>query len=298
MDTIVEIQALGDETDAKAAMEAAIKELRRIDKRFGYHTSLITDLNTSHEVKDRELYSLMQYGMDIHKESDGAFSLALRPILDAWGFSGTHSYHLPSDEEFNKWRASKKDGGIHLLDDGEGLYTEPGILIDVGGLAKGYSVDRAASVMMSMGVDAGLVNAGGDIMAFGDHTWRIGIKNPRRPGVIAIIPVKNKAIATSGDYERFFIQDGKRFFHILDPVTGLPARTFMSVTIIAPTCKQADAWATAVFVMGIDTAKGILDEKGIEWMVIDLSGKIKTSKHLRKYCPDKLACLQGRHNQR
>lgn len=298
MDTIVEIQALGDKTDTKAAMGAAIKELRRIDKKFGYNTSLITELNTSHEVEDREIYSLIQYGMDIHKESGGAFSLALRPILDAWGFSGIHPYRYPSDEEFNKWRASKKDDGIHLLDDGEGVYTEPGILIDVGGLAKGYGVDRAASAMMSMGINEGLVNAGGDIMAFGDHTWRIGIKNPRGPGVIAVIPVKNKAIATSGDYERAFMRDGKRFFHILDPVTGRPARTSMSVTIIAPTCKQADAWATAVFVMGIDRAENILDEKGIEWMVIDLSGKIKAGKHLRKYCPDNIACLQGRHNQK
>ncbi|MCD6570633.1 MAG: FAD:protein FMN transferase, partial [Deltaproteobacteria bacterium] len=289
---IVEIQALGNETDARAAMKAVAKELKRIDKKFGYHASLITDLNTSHKVKDKELYNLIQYGIEIHRISGGAFSLALRPILDAWGFSGTHPYHLPSDEEFNKWEISKNDKGIHLLDDNESVYTEEGVGIDVGGIAKGYGVDRAASIMTNMGVDTGLINAGGDIMAFGEHTWQIGIKNPRGPGVVAIIPVQNKAVATSGDYERFFINNGKRFCHILNPQTGLPARRYMSVTIIGPTCRQADAWATAVFVMGIDDTKSMLEERGLEWMVIDLSGKIKASRHLKKYCPDRITPSQ------
>ncbi len=288
MDTIVEIMASGKEDESMSAINAAHKELKRIDARLGYNNSLVTGLNTTHKANDKELYALIQYGMDINKLSHGAFSLSLRPILDAWGFSGTHPYRIPTDAEFIKWKRSKRDNGIHLGNDGTIVIIDKGVGIDVGGLAEGYGVDKAVALMRALGIKTGLINAGGDIMCFGNRTWRIGIKHPRASGVFATVPLKDKAIATSGDYERYFIQDGKRYSHILDPQTGWPAARYMSVTIIAPTCRQADAWSTAVAVMGIDKAKHMLEEKGVEWIVIDLSGKVQTSPHLKKYCPDNI----------
>jgi thiamine biosynthesis lipoprotein len=288
MDTIVEIMASGKQDEAMSAIDASHKELKRIDAKFGYNNSLVTKLNATNMAEDKELYEVIQYGMGINRLSQGSFSLSLRPILDAWGFSGTHTYRIPTEAEFIKWKNSNQDSGIHLGNDGATVTIDKGMGIDVGGLAEGYGVDKAVAVMRSMGMKTGLINAGGDILCFGKRTWRIGIKHPRKSGIIAVVPIKDKAIATSGDYERYFIQDGQRYSHILDPKTGWPAQKYMSVTIIAPTCIEADAWSTAVSVLGIEKAKSILEERGIEWMVIDLSGKVQASAYLKKYCPDRI----------
>jgi len=290
MDTICEIQALGDPRAADTAIADAIKELRRIDKKFGYHNaSIIKEINTTHRADDRELYCLVKEGLLMHNLSGGAFSIALAPILKAWGFSNTHSYHIPTEKEFRVWKRSKRDSGIHLMGNGTTVFTDADTGIDLGGIAKGYAVDMASSKMMSSGIDAGIINAGGDIMAFGRKKWRIGLKNPRGPGVITVIPIKNRAIATSGDYERFFIRRGKRFCHILDPREGMPARKYMSVTITADTCEGADAWATAVFVMGMDKARKKLEAKGMGWITIDISGKVSASSNLMRFCPARIA---------
>ena len=142
--------------------------------------------------------------------------------------------------------------------------------------------------MRGYGIKGGIINAGGDIMAFGSRKWRIGLKDPRGPGVIAVIPVKNKAVATSGDYERYFIKNGRRYCHILNPRTGWPATRYMSVTILADKCIDADAWATAVFVMGLDKARNILKSRGMSWITIDRSGKIDSSDNLRRFCPSRI----------
>ncbi len=288
MDTIVEIQAQGDQVLAQAAMKGAFEELGRVDSTFGYQDSLLKELNSSHSIDSREFYDLVRFSLTVHRESLGAFSLTLRPILDAWGFSGTHPYRVPTEEEFEHWRSLPSDSDIVLLEDGRTVQTREGSLIDLGGVAKGYAADNAARVMREKGVAAGLINAGGDIMSFGDRTWQIGIKHPRAPGTFAIVPIRGRAIATSGDYERFFLQDHRRYCHILDPATGWPAQRYMSTTIVADSCAQADAWATALFVNGLESLQSVLKDKGMEWIVIDLSGTVSASKGLREYCPDRI----------
>jgi thiamine biosynthesis lipoprotein len=219
----------------------------------------------------------------------GAFSITLRPILDAWGFSGTHPYRIPDPEEFEHWKNLPGDSGIMLHEDGETIKTKDGVQIDLGGVAKGYAADNAANMLQDNGITSGLVNAGGDILAFGKRTWRIGIKNPRAPGTFATIPLMNKAIATSGDYERFFVFDGKRYCHILDPSTGWPAQKYMSASVVADTCAEADAWSTALFVKGPETLGELLNQKGMDWIVISRDGTVSASASLKKYCPTRLA---------
>lgn len=289
MDTIVEIQTQGEETRARKAMNDAVDELGRIDSTFGYHDSLIRELNAKNIIRNKELYDLVRLSLQVHKASAGAFSITLRPILDAWGFTDTYPFRIPNPDEFDAWRSLPGDSGIVPGKDGETIQTRAGTRIDLGGITKGYAADRAARIMQEKGIQAGLINAGGDISAFGNRTWRIGIKHPRRPGIFATIPIKNRAIATSGDYERFFIEDGRRYCHILDPATGRPPHRYMSTTIVAKDCIDADAWATALFVKGIESLENVLIQKHMDWIVIDQEGKISTSPALKEYCPESIA---------
>lgn len=293
MDTIVELQAQGTRSRANKAIKSAIEELKRVDSKLGYQKSLIMRLNTTARLEDQEIYALLKHSLFIHQSSLGAFSLTLRPILDAWGFSGSHSNRIPDKQEFANWKKLPKEAGIHLLEDSSTITLETGVSLDLGGIAKGYAVDKAVGALIDEGITTGLINAGGDIRAFGKRTWHIGIQNPRGQGIIATIPIRNKAIATSGDYERYFIDKGHKYCHILDPQTGWPARHYMSTSIIASSCIDADAWATAVFVKGIDELKDTLQKNCVEWIVIDLTGKVMSSDNLKKYCPEYISTQEN-----
>lgn len=288
MDTFIELLAEGPPELTDDAFSKALDELKRLDTRLGYQNSLIDGLNRSRTLKDREIYHLIRVSQEIHAASSGGFSITLRPILDAWGFTGLHPYRLPTEHEFALWKSRPSDEAIVLNPDGITIEIPEGVRIDLGGIAKGYAADRAAEVMRKSGVENGLVNAGGDIAAFGGRTWKVGIKHPRGPGIFATIPIKNRAVATSGDYERFFTEDETRYFHILDPATGRPARGYSSATIIADTCTEADAWATALFVKGPEPLADELEKRGMDWIVIDLQGRITASEPLREFCPDRL----------
>lgn len=289
MDTFVEMMAEGSEEKATVAMKKAADELKRIDTRLGYQNSLIDELNRNHTIRDGEVFFLIRRSREIHDESSGAFSITLRPALDAWGFTGLHPYRLPTPSEFDSWKKALTDADLQLFSDRSTIKTPPGMLIDLGGITKGYAADRACEAMKASGIETGLVNAGGDIMVFGDRTWKVGIKHPRGAGIFSVIQVRNRAIATSGDYERFFIQGSKRYCHILDPATGWPARVCISATVLAESCILADAWATALFVKGPDKLGALLEKKGIDWITVDEKGSIRTSSRLRPYCPERIA---------
>jgi thiamine biosynthesis lipoprotein len=150
-----------------------------------------------------------------------------------------------------------------------------GMRIDLGAIAKGYIVDRAVRFLKDRGVTAGLVEAGGDLRLFGKpphrENWRIGILHPRKPNqsLFGVLDVDSGSVTTSGDYERTFTEDGKRYHHLIDPATGYPADECISVTIIAETAMLADAWATAVFIMGPERGMALLESQaGVEGMMI------------------------------
>jgi thiamine biosynthesis lipoprotein len=156
----------------------------------------------------------------------------------------------------------------------------PGMVIDLGGIAKGYAIDRGIEVLRERGVTMALMNAGGDLRCLGtkaDGTpWRIGVQNPReKTSIVGVIKVSDGAVATSGDYERYFLQDGVRYHHLLDPATGMPARACQSVTIVAQTAEMADVMATAVFVMGPERGLAFIrDHPDIEGMIIRADGEM------------------------
>jgi len=148
----------------------------------------------------------------------------------------------------------------------------------LGGIAKGYAVDRACEVLLESGIRQALVDIGGDIRAVGTGSWTIAIQHPRQEDKwLGVIKLENKAIATSGDYRRYFFLGDMRVHHIIDPRTGRPADECMSVTIIADNCTAADALSTAVFVAGPEKGKWLLDFLGIKGVIVSSDGQLITS---------------------
>ncbi len=161
----------------------------------------------------------------------------------------------------------------------------PGLQVDLGGIAKGYAVDRGIDILMAAGIEAAVVSAGGDSRILGDRGDRprtVGIRHPRKDGEFAVlIPLSDTAISTSGDYERFFIEDGVRYHHILDPKTGDSARAVQSVSILAPHAIDSDALSTAVFVLGVRDGLALVNRlPGIDAIIIDGAGKLHYSQEL------------------
>ena len=288
MDTLVEIQAYGEREVVDPAIQCAVDEMRRIERAFGHQDSLVDRFNRTHRVENREFYGLVGRSLAIHRASLGTFAITLGPLLEAWGFSGNHAYRVPPPEVFADFKGRRSEDTLCLGPDGASVTGPAGLELDLGGIAKGYAVDRAIEALQRSGLSTALVNAGGDIRVCGERTFRIGIRHPRAEGTFVVLPLTGRAIATSGDYERFFEDEHTRYSHILDPATGWPAQGCMSATVIAKTCEEADAWATALFVGGPKLLGKELARAGLEWIHIDRNGMITASPGLAGRCPDHL----------
>ncbi|MDZ4159027.1 MAG: FAD:protein FMN transferase, partial [Anaerolineaceae bacterium] len=225
---------------------------------------------------------LMQRSGEWHRLSDGAFDAALGALVNLWGFGGG-SPALPLHPEIMDALALSGWERVQLLD-GERVSRPAGVQLDFGGIGKGYAVDRAVEILRQYGVSQALVNAGGEIAVLGGG-WRIGIQHPRlENALLGSLELKDMAVATSGDYQQFFELDGKRYHHILNPKTGYPATGIHGVTVIAPNCTDADALATAIFVLGPDPGLALVENlPGVEALIIDNSGKIYMSKGFNGY---------------
>ncbi len=203
-----------------------------------------------------ELKTVMERAVKFHDISDGAFDPTIAAVKWLWDFENGGS--IPSREQLAE--ALSTVGMEHITIQGDSLRIDsPGTKIDPGGVAKGYIVDCMVSFLKRKGISSGLINAGGDIYTFGKKPdgsdWIIGLRHPRLNKTIVLEHIDIPAVATSGDYERYFMQDGVRYHHILDPETGYPADKSASVTIWTDSSMDADILATAVFVLGPE--KGI-----------------------------------------
>jgi len=293
MGTKVEILVLGKD---RAALEKAAAdgfgEIERLEQKLSRfrEDSMLSRINEAagaHPVQvDSELFMLIQKSVEVCDESSGAFDITILPVLSLWKFNGQNS-RPPSPEEVKDKLALvgckkiilKKDESMVFLPD-------PGMAIDLGGIAKGYAADKVAELLQKEGVSAGIVNIGGDMKVFGGRGggMAVGVQDPRHTGrVIAKIYLKDSAIATSGDYERFFIYRGIRYSHIIDPGTGYPVRGEESVSVIAKDGLTTDAWATALFVLGSEQGLKILESRpGLEALFIDQSGRRVQSRGLEQ----------------
>lgn len=288
LDTLVEITvAAGNEQKAHKAVATAYEEIRRIEALLSryHHNSQIYEVNQyagegSVDV-DRETARIVRRSLQYAELTHGAFDITIGPVIDLWGIGSEHE-RVPGVAELQAVLEYVDYKKVEIRGEQEICLLSPGMKLDLGGIAKGYSVDRAIDVLQRHGITSALLNAGGDIRCLGtkpDGTpWRIGIKHPRESGILGIIQLEDMAVATSGDYERAFFHDNIRFHHIFEPHTGTPARGCQSVTILARTAEVADVFATAVFIMGAQRGLEFIEERpDIEGMIIRSDGELLTS---------------------
>jgi len=276
--TFVRIKLYGEnEDDLRKAADAGFKELLRIDSLFNTFNPIspLSLLNKNKKIKNKDIENVVRKAIEISELTGGAFDITVYPLLLLWGFyDSVPPNRTPLKEEIKKVLDSVSYKKIKILKDTVFLY---GCSIDLGGIGKGYAVDRAVEQILSFkNVKKGIIDAGGDIRCFGrrkEH-WKIGIKNPRGNGIIMVKEIGNVAIATSGDYENFYVINNRRYHHLINPKTGFPSYKCVSATVVAPDAVTADALSTALFVMGKEGIKMLdsLNDK-IEGMIIYKNGE-------------------------
>jgi thiamine biosynthesis lipoprotein len=296
MGTVVTVKAyMPDSGDALPAIDAAFKEMARIDSISGYEKGSETDRINSNPNRfvpvSADVAGMVRKTIHYSEISNGAFDITVGPLMILWHRFEGESLAVPSQSSIAS-ALSLVDFRKISVDSTSVKLAIPGGSIDLGAIAKGYAVDRGTAVLESLGAAGGLVDAGGDIGTFGKRpdgrSWRIGLKDPRTPDSIAMVfEVADISVVTSGDYERYFMKDGVRYHHIVDPSTGFPARGCCSVTIIADKATDADALATTVFVLGPEKGMALVESlPNTECLIIvceDGKRQILRSSGLAKY---------------
>lgn len=278
MGTVVEITLFGTGERAETAMKAAFAEMRRVEHLMSPHLpeSDLARLAASPQGThvSPETLALLRRALALNRSTDGAFDPTLGEIKRLWGIEA-EAPRVPGNAELAA--AMQQCGVDKLRIDGERVVKlAPQLAIDLGGIAKGYAVDRAADILRQAGISHASINAGGDLLLIGDRKgrpWHIGIQHPRRTNeVLAVVSAADEAVVTSGDYERFFEVDGIRYHHLFDPTTGRPSRLSQSVTVVAANAETADALATAAFVLGPQAGSRMLLAHGAEGVLIGADG--------------------------
>jgi thiamine biosynthesis lipoprotein len=294
MGTVIEITLIGDdeEQENKAALQA-FEEIKRIEQLMSpkVESGDVFRINQS-SGKDRvkisnETLEVIKKAQEISKLSKGGFDITVGPLIELWK-RAKENKTLPSAEEVKEKLDLANFRNIEMDQEGRVFLKKRGMAIDLGGIAKGYAVDRAFDVLRSLGYRNLIVNAGGDLRVGGlknNQPWSIGIRNPRESQTILTrISVSDMAVATSGDYEKFFIYEGKRYHHIFNPKNGLPAEGCQSVTIVTKDCTTADGLATAVFVLGPEKGYALCQKlKGVHCLIVDKEGKIIISPTMKTW---------------
>ncbi len=295
MDTLVTITVVADSAGkADSAIDSAFSVIEKFGDKIDFFkgTSELSAINKNAGIRpvkvSPETLGVIERAIYISRISGGAFDPTVGPETDLWDFAKKIK---PSDEEirknlplvdYRKIVIDKKNSTVFLK--------EKGMKMDLGGIAKGYAADMALADLRREGITAGIVAAAGDIRAFGlkpdGSPWNVGIKNPRQKGdkdeILAKARLSDKAVSTSGDYERYFIENGRRYHHILNPKTGYPADQCRSVTVISDDGIFADGFTTAVFVLGPEKGMELVRKAGADALIVDKDGSIHTTPGLRK----------------
>ncbi len=303
MDTFCTITVVSPSKEkARRAVNTGFAEIKKLETLLNYFSdeseiSMINKAAGIHPVKvSQETLEIIQKMVDIAKLTNGVFDATIAPVIKHWKFSKHHSASsVPSGNVIENALKSVDYKKIIIHHETSEIYLkEKGMELDLGGIAKGYAADKAVDAIKSEGIKAVLVAIAGDIKGFGLNTsgnpWKVGIQNPRpEPGlekpwedIFATLYLLDSAISTSGDYQRFFIKNGKRFHHILDPETGFPADSgLISVSVIAPEGYLSDSLSTAVFIIGAEKGIKLLESMGLDGVLVDTDKKILLTKNLK-----------------
>ena len=278
---------------AEENIQLAIQEIQRIEALFTTYnnesqTNLINSNAGIEPVKvDEEVFNLIQRSLHISKITQGAFDISYGSIdKSLWNFDKTMT-SLPSPETAKKMVHLINYNNIILDTQKQTIYLkEKGMRIGFGGIGKGYAAEMAKKILVKNQVKSGIINASGDLTAWGfqpnGKPWTIGIANPDMPNdAFSYLEISDKAIATSGNYEKFITIDGKKYSHTIDPKKGLPITGIKSVTVISNNAEFADAMATPIAVMGIEKGLFLVNQlPNLHCIVIDENNKIYTSKNI------------------
>lgn len=275
MDTYMTVTAYGKE--AEEAAEAAIEEIERLDLLLstGDDDSEISSLNQKGEgTVSEDVVKLLKEAATLHRSTEGAFDISIYPMMEIWGFP-TGNYQIPTKKELQELLLKVDGSKVNWDEKSKRVsFGIEGMKIDLGGIAKGYTSSRIMDLWEEYGITSGMVNLGGNVQVLGSKVdgsaWKVGIQNPTdETSYLGVLSIQNKAVITSGGYERYFEEDGKTYHHILDPATGYPAENgLMSVTIVSENGTLADGLSTALFVMGREKALEYWQEHSDEFDVI------------------------------
>jgi thiamine biosynthesis lipoprotein len=278
-----------DAEKAKQLISAVENEMERINQTMSPYiaTSDLSIINQYAATKpvqtSSELFKLLEAAKDISRLSDGAFDITYASV----GYQYQYRNKIKPNEQNITDNLNKVNFQRIILDKKNQTvsFSIEGMKIDLGGIAKGYAVKRCLTLLKKSGIEYGLVSAGGDTGLLGDklgQPWIVGIKHPRAENKMAVhLPLENEAISTSGDYERYFIEDGVRYHHILNPKTGKSAKEVVSVSVIGADPTVVDALSTTLFVLGLKPAMKLINTlEGYEAIIIDKQQTLHFSKGL------------------
>jgi len=279
-----------NETLAMLRLEEGAAEIRRIETLLtefspDSQTSLLNRCAGELPVKvDPEVHQLIRRCLHLSAITQGAFDITAGALKGLYNFK-QHQAHIPDTRLLSDTLATVGHRYIQLSDDTVFL-SKKGMHIGFGAIGKGYAADKVRSLWKSKGVKAGVINASGDLTAWGlqpdGNPWRVGIAAPRNPSHILLwLPVDNTAVATSGNYEQYFEINGVRYSHNIDPRTGIPVKGIKSVSIISPSAELSDALATAVTVMGTTAGLHLIDQlPEVHGIIIDDKDCLRSSKNI------------------
>jgi thiamine biosynthesis lipoprotein len=265
--------------------DSCLEELARLESVFDRFLpgSEISRLNAQAgagwvEVSE-DLFAVLEVALDVAERSGGALDLSVAHLVDLWGFheqDGRIPEHPPPNDREISHQLQQVDFRRIEIDPSRRMVRLPeGVRLDMGAVAKGYALDCLAALASRQGARAALFDLGGNIKVMGTKpdgsSWRIALRHPRRlDEFFAVLALSDKAVATSGDYQRYFMWEGERYSHILDPRTGYPASEVCSVTVMAPTGVLSDALSTAAFVLGVEEGRALLESMpGVEGVFVD-----------------------------
>jgi thiamine biosynthesis lipoprotein len=290
MGTAVRVELWHDDpAQGRAAIAAVMDDMRRIDAVMSTYKedseiSLINARASTEPVAvSAELAGLIARSLEFSEITHGAFDITYASV----GYLYDYRNHIKPDDAARERALQAVDYRAVTVDLEANTvrFGKPGMRIDLGGIAKGYAVEHGAQILRELGIRHAIVTAGGDSRIVGDRRgrpWMVGIRDPRdRKGVITRIPLMDEAISTSGDYERFFEEDGVRYHHVLNPATGKSADLVRSVTIIGPDGTSTDALTKGPFVLGWEKGIELIESlEGFECVVIDADGELHYSRGL------------------
>ncbi len=278
-----------DEVRGRGLVDEVMREYRRIDDAMSTYkpNSEISLVNAraaeSPVAISDELFGLVERSLELSQASGGAFDITYDSVGYLYDF---RARQRPTDAQIEE-RLGAVDYRHVVLDRERRtiFFTTAGVRINLGGIAKGWVVERAAAMLRERGVQHALLNAGGDTRVLGDRRgepWIVGIRHPRvADEVVTRLPLIDEAISTSGDYERYFEENGRRYHHILNPATGRPTEGILTVTVIGPDGTLTDGLDTAIFVLGAEKGLELIERyPGYETIIVDAAGKVSYSQGL------------------